>query len=81
LGLDIHSRLIDTPIQLLAAAKGSMAMFEKQLMRERAEVDAVEDLRVAIDRLKEDASMYEILLNTMIAPEMGHQPAIDLCRR
>ncbi|PVG00631.1 hypothetical protein CPB86DRAFT_687436, partial [Serendipita vermifera] len=64
---------------LLATAKGALTMFEKQAMRERQEFDAVEDLRIAIDRLKSDASMYETLLSTMIAPEMDHQPAIDLC--
>jgi hypothetical protein len=81
LSLDIRSYLINLLTKLLAAAKGSLAMFEKQMMREREEEDAIEDLRVAIYRLKEDASMYEILMNTMIAPEMEHQSSVDLCNR
>jgi hypothetical protein len=42
-------------------------MIDKQSETKRIESVSIRDLRIAVDALKSDCNMYELLLTTMIA--------------
>ena len=54
-------------LQVVATAKAVLIMIDKQSENRRAESASIRDLRIAVDMLKNDCNMYELLLKTMIA--------------
>jgi hypothetical protein len=73
--------ILRTHYQLLAAAKSTLVMFERQQKRKQDELNALESLRIALDRLKEDTLMYETLLTTIVTSEAHNQSVISFCDR
>lgn len=53
--------------QVIATAKAVLTMIDKQSEIRRIESVSIRDLRIAVDALKSDCNMYELLLRTMIA--------------
>jgi hypothetical protein len=53
--------------QVVATAKAVLTMIDKQSEIRRVESISIRDLRIAVDALKNDCNMYELLLRTMIA--------------
>jgi len=54
-------------LQVVATAKVVLIMIDSLAEIRRVQIVAIRDLRIAIDVLKNDCNMYELLLKTMIA--------------
>jgi len=68
-------------LQVVATAKAVLIMIDKQSENRRAESASIRDLRIAVDMLKNDCNMYELLLKTMIA-DGDQNPALKkMCNR
>jgi hypothetical protein len=67
--------------QVVATAKAVLVMIDKQAEIRRVESVSIRDLRIAVDMLKNDCNMYELLLRTMIADGDQNLALKKMCNR
>jgi hypothetical protein len=69
------------PSQVVATAKAVLTMIDRQSEIRRVESVSIRDLRIAVDALKNDCNMYELLLRTMISDADQNLALMKMCSR
>ncbi|CCA77062.1 hypothetical protein PIIN_11047 [Serendipita indica DSM 11827] len=66
-------------LEVLGAAKGIVAMIDKEEHQKHQKNASVTDLEASVNALKEDMSNYGLFLNTMFAEDANQRARIRLC--